>query len=537
MSLTPWTRQEEWYQQMINAATGKYLPSITPQDAGKVMTVESDGSWGVNDIPLQIETTYSDLKALRDAGKLVAGATYRMTDYVTKINGKYDLSHFGASGYIHYAKSAEHPFDLILYAIDGSHLSEIVKVAKHEGDTYFEHSAVEAWDVKYTIDNDANKYAWADATNGKGVIYYMKDEFNNEAGYDFKNVMFLAYGLKMLDDNAPADYFCRTTSGKRFGSTYGVFSALSDYMSSGEYVNPYAFSSHDFVAGANILGVIQFEDVNDTYLSTFDAEWYYTFDFELTDVGHFDYSLNTVEYPDIYVNCIENKIKICQDALASYLTSAEIPIGLCCTIFENDVDRLCSNNIVETNSFFNIFGGNNNGNVIGISAYSNAIGNDSDYNVIGDFSHDNFLASECRHNMIVANSRYVTIGVNCHDNTIESNADGVSFGYGCTNNTVYSDCVDIYLYDFCWSNTIMHNCSNITINSNCSYAYIGNRCYGLAVSTNDSGCIAHVLAGTRNNQTVGDPLPIIASQPNKETWFGMNSDGELKQWCPADLVQ
>lgn len=46
-----------------------------------------------------------------------------------------------------------------------------------------------AWELKYCLDNDKELFAWAD-TNGKGVIYYMKDEFGNEAPYDFKNVMF-----------------------------------------------------------------------------------------------------------------------------------------------------------------------------------------------------------------------------------------------------------------------------------------------------------------------------------------------------------
>lgn len=59
MALTPEHRQEEWYQQMINAATGKYLPSITAQDAGKVMTVESDGSWGVENIPSELPSVTS----------------------------------------------------------------------------------------------------------------------------------------------------------------------------------------------------------------------------------------------------------------------------------------------------------------------------------------------------------------------------------------------------------------------------------------------------------------------------------------------
>ena len=59
MALTPVNRQEEWYQQMINASTGNYLPSITSQDAGKVMTVESDGSWGVENVPTELPSVTS----------------------------------------------------------------------------------------------------------------------------------------------------------------------------------------------------------------------------------------------------------------------------------------------------------------------------------------------------------------------------------------------------------------------------------------------------------------------------------------------
>lgn len=51
------------------------------------------------------------------------------------------------------------------------------------------------WVIKYDINNDTNLYQWADNTydsagrpNGKGVIYYMKDEYGNEAYFDFKNI-------------------------------------------------------------------------------------------------------------------------------------------------------------------------------------------------------------------------------------------------------------------------------------------------------------------------------------------------------------
>jgi hypothetical protein len=33
-------------------------------------------------------------------------------------------------------------------------------------------------------------YEWADPVSGRGVIYYLKDEYGNECAYDFKNIKF-----------------------------------------------------------------------------------------------------------------------------------------------------------------------------------------------------------------------------------------------------------------------------------------------------------------------------------------------------------
>lgn len=57
-----------------------------------------------------------------------------------------------------------------------------------------------AWELKYCLDNDKELFAWAD-TNGKGVIYYMKDEFGNEAPYDFKNIKYARRYVSAVDNN------------------------------------------------------------------------------------------------------------------------------------------------------------------------------------------------------------------------------------------------------------------------------------------------------------------------------------------------
>lgn len=123
---------------------------------------------------------WADLKTLRDTNKLVKGKKYRITDYVaTTIDPE--------------TRSANHPFDIIVTAIDESNLSEECSAALHSGDTYFSNSNLSAWKIWYTIDNDTSTFDWADSTNGKGVIYRMIDEFGNDLGYDFKGILMARY--------------------------------------------------------------------------------------------------------------------------------------------------------------------------------------------------------------------------------------------------------------------------------------------------------------------------------------------------------
>ena len=68
--------------------------------------------------------TYAELKALRDAGGLLVGRKYRITDYVTTTT-QTDT------------RSAGHAFDIIVVADDASTLNENARAILHKGDIYF----------------------------------------------------------------------------------------------------------------------------------------------------------------------------------------------------------------------------------------------------------------------------------------------------------------------------------------------------------------------------------------------------------------
>ena len=196
--------------------------------------------------------TWAQLRDARDAGNLIPGQYYRITDYVT--------TSMAAN-----TRSAGHPFDIIVRADSKNTLNEQAWAVKHDGDTYFKDARLEAWELKYNLDNvqwsqqvgtliedendgytalsigtvdiggetyilwDASEFeesygftrmvsltkevgaemwTYYPATGekgedvqtsiaaiigeytepGKGTITWMKDEWDNIAGYDFKNI-------------------------------------------------------------------------------------------------------------------------------------------------------------------------------------------------------------------------------------------------------------------------------------------------------------------------------------------------------------
>lgn len=85
-----------------------------------------------------------------------------------------------------------------------------------------------AWELKYCLDNDKELFDWA-ATDGKGVIYYLKDEFGNEAPYDFKNVMFQRKNITSVSNDILSYFTLGENSHIGLPDNYGITCGNDNY--------------------------------------------------------------------------------------------------------------------------------------------------------------------------------------------------------------------------------------------------------------------------------------------------------------------
>lgn len=152
---------------------GKKLKDI--EDA-----LENVGQSSGNNSTLK-SVTYSELVTLRDENKLIPGSKYRITDYVTTTISEN-------------TKSANHQFDIIVTALTNNTLSENSKVCLHTGDTYFENNNLEAWEIKYCLDNDKSRFGWAD-DSGQTVVNSSNVNISQQLlnGNKFINSFYPAY--------------------------------------------------------------------------------------------------------------------------------------------------------------------------------------------------------------------------------------------------------------------------------------------------------------------------------------------------------
>ena len=294
------------------------------------------------------EITYSDLKTLRDGTKLTPSRLYRITDYITTTVQSN-------------TKSAGHHFDVIVLALSETELLEQAWVIHHEGDEYFTNNNLSAWKIWYCIDNDTNRFAWADATNGKGVIYRMIDEFNNDVPYDFKNIQF----KHPKDTTTYPHYYYTFASGNVKNNTDYSLSitnncysnVIKEYISSDKRIlNQIIFIGSD--CSYNILG---YNCINNTFGNNCQHN---TFD-------------DNCQYNTFGPQCSFNTFRN--------------------SCWYNILGSVCSNNILGSDCFYNTFGEACSYNTLGSSCWQIKFASDKSASTKYNYYKNNHFGDGCQY--------------------------------------------------------------------------------------------------------------------------------------------
>ena len=326
--------------------------------------------------------TWDTLKALRDSGKLQKGLRYRITDYrCTTLQTD--------------TRSAQHPFDIIVTALSSSMLSEKALAILHDGDTYFANSKLQGWQLWYCLDNDVTRFAWADTTNGKGVVYRMIDEFGNDCPYDFKNIQFKRYKI--------------TGSGttKKLDGTYLGFSDAPCGIDTTNFIYCYTFSG---VTYSNDNHAFDYSTIFDASLN----QRYLDADF---------YEEGSVEEHKMRVLCKNNKmsavniLQVIDDTSTSHPNWLNNIVSLSTVMFNGNSFDSAKDNIFSSECFCLSFGGNIIGNNFsGWCSYNIFIDNVT-LNTFSGYVDSNTFSGGLDNNTFSGNVGYNTFSGNVDSNT------------------------------------------------------------------------------------------------------------------------
>ena len=355
------------------------IVSAINEVAGDITTIQGDKIGKI------ISETWVQLKAMRDGGTLAAGQFYRIIDYATT-TVQADT------------QSAGHAFDVIVRADSSSVLNENAFAIQHEGDTYFASSNLSTWKLKYCLDNDDTRFAWADTTNGKGVIYRMIDEWENDLPYDFKNIQFKRYkanGNVYVASWADSKYTTVQNLWKSFLGSSVTTSNMQywySYFAATTVSGNWTDQNGNIVDGSTLGNVnnILHEPPNLVLGMTSDYKWFYTF-------SKFASVSSEAEDSSLLNSVYKNKSGWGQKS--SGVDSLRNNVFIGSNFYSNTVGNDFYSNTVGNYFYSNTVGSNFNSNTVGNNFYSNTVGNNYKWNHIEDgcsnlkFTTDGTLSS------------------------------------------------------------------------------------------------------------------------------------------------
>jgi hypothetical protein len=407
---------------------GNFKAVSTAASQGLTATEQANARTNISAIGQIINTTWADLKSLRDNSQLVPGQWYRITDYectTTQEN----------------TQSAGHQFDIIVRADDVNVLNENAYAALHSGDAYFTNAGakLESWELKYCLDNDTTKFAWVDSANGKGVVWWMKDESDNECHYDFKNMQF-----KFASGREQSGIL-----GNVFYYTFSVATGTNDATITDNSLN-------GFWCNNNRIG-----------------KWIENSTRRL--------NFNVFRNKDTIKSCHSNTFgdSCSYNTFGNYCHSNTF--GNSCRsntfwngCYNNTFGNGCSSNTFRDSCYSNTFGNYFQNNTFGNYCQKNTFGNDCQKNTFGNDCHSNTFGNYCHYNTFGKLCQKNTFGNDCHSNTFGNDCHTNTFGNSCLFNTFGDSCYSNTFGNSCHSNTFGNYCHSNTFGDSCEFNTFGD---------------------------------------------------------------
>jgi len=309
-----------------------------------------------------------------------------------------------------------------------------------------------AWELKYCLDNDKELFDWAE-TDGKGVIYYLKDEFGNEAPYDFKNAMFRRYQVSTVSNTVlnslrnlylyQDGYYALTRNNNyKYWYTFADIAGTGDGSLFGECtyntIQPYVYLSPK---GKNIKGInnIVLQNANRNKLG------YNCYD--ITILGSADNNALDFSYDICGTNFALNAF----DKRCCYMTftgASQCIFGTGCSSIMGQGTDTCTCGRVCT--------------AINFGVYSSGM-------------------------MLLGSCRNITFGQWCFSNSIDINTSYITTGNYFTYNKIGKGCMNLTFTNYYRYNTVEDNVSRVDFNttggSTSSYVQYAKVCTGVTNKT------------------------------------------------------
>ena len=316
-------------------------------------------------------------------------------------------------------------------------------------------------------------YSEVHLKDGTGVVYYMKDEYNNEAPYDFKNIQFKRNYVSTWDDSVDLTF------------------------NHEDYPTDHYLMSDLWILDAANFGVSE------------DYKYFYTF----TGPNYTDASLNNEN--DFSLTSTEYFTRICHNNhIGVYKVAQELDDGNIHII--SSLNDIVFKEITDDPEFATCKIHNNNiANGCRCMTFDEHVNNVSidtlSYNIVICNSTNIFIHKNCN-NIFIGQDCYNTdIDNNCSQITLDANSNNADIGYA--NN-------QIYLYQGCEYNNIGNENSNITFKEACIKNVIGNGNtqidFGANCSLNTFGNFNNAITFSGNSS---DP-----DKGNKYIIFGNNNN-------------